>query len=136
MSLSDRLKQAEQERSPTRPPTGDAGTVGSAPVGPVIDLTRASGPVLDLTDRSTAPIELFGVGDPTGTSPTPAVSFIPLRADDLTSDFDDIDPRVANQAATPCPRCSGPTHVDMFDQVQQTASLSCLSCFHMFRVAV
>jgi hypothetical protein len=33
-----------------------------------------------------------------------------------------------------CPRCGGPTHVDLFDQVHQTLSLSCTECFHMFRV--
>ena len=37
-------------------------------------------------------------------------------------------------AAVTCPRCGGATHIDLFDQVHQTLSLSCVECFHMFRV--
>jgi hypothetical protein len=110
MSLSDRLKQAEQDRSPSAMPSLDPAARIAPPVtvSPVIDLTRGFEPILDLTDRSMAPIELFGMDGPTHHEP----------------------------AETPCPRCGGPTHVDMFDQVQQATSLSCLACFHMFRKAV
>ena len=49
--------------------------------------------------------------------------------------FDDPSTLMADRMSTMlCPRCGGATQIDLFDQVHQTTSLSCLTCFHMFRV--
>jgi len=37
-------------------------------------------------------------------------------------------------ATVTCLRCGGAAHIDLFDQVHHTLSLSCVECFHMFRV--
>ena len=107
MSLSNRLRAAEEQR---RRATGSGGA--PAADDPVIDLSSADGPQLDLTR-------------PAGSSPLGDASFafagpVPLGAD-----------RLPHRA---CPRCGGATQVDLLDQVHQTVSLSCTSCFHMFRV--
>ena len=118
MSLSDRLEQAQQDRARIRlqpdPPAPD----------PVMVLARKGSVVLDLTTPSAE-----------------GVSYDPVRNGDASSAFGTPDSVVADHPpvhpqADPCPRCSGPTQVDLVDQVHQTASLSCLDCFHMFRVRV
>ena len=106
MSLSERLKQAHQERSSTQKPADT-----------VIDLTHDEGPVLDLT------------------GPTEGISYSPIGMGAGSVAFGDFDPGTVDRPdGTACPRCGGPTHLDMFDQVHQMASLSCLTCFHMFSV--
>ena len=135
MSLSERLKQAQQERSSTHEPAVPD------PTAPVIDVTPEDGPVLDLTTPTTpttAPIALFGIdgGAGAGTS-TEGVSYSPIRTGGASSAFSEFDPVTADHTTgTLCPRCGGPTHLDMVDQVHQMASLSCLACFHMFQVEV
>ena len=127
MSLSERLKKAEQERARTHPSLGH---------DPAIDLTDDDDHVLDLTAMATKPIPLFGPDGPPRTSySTEGVSYSPVRNGDATSAFGEPDSFIADRSSTtPCPRCGGRTQLDLIDQVHQTASLSCLECFHMFRV--
>ncbi|MGZ4717783.1 MAG: hypothetical protein ACXWCB_13940, partial [Acidimicrobiales bacterium] len=63
------------------------------------------------------------------------ISYNPVRDGDATSAFGDPSPLMADRTSSIlCPRCGGTTQIDLFDQVHQTTSLSCLTCFHMFRV--
>jgi hypothetical protein len=43
-------------------------------------------------------------------------------------------PQVGARSRIECEQCGGPCQIDLIDAVNQTVSLSCLSCFHMFRV--
>jgi len=112
VSLSDRLKIAEQARR-------QAAGLPDEPSEPAaIDLTT-SGEVIDLTTQ------------PGG------IAYNPVRSGDASSAFGDFDPATQRRAeGIECPRCGAATHLDLFDQVHQTASLSCTSCFHMFRVEI
>ena len=124
MSLSQRLKQAETERrraaglpdEPTSPTTERSGAV--------VDITASdtTGNVIDLTDR-------------TPSDPASGITYDPVRNGDATHAFGDADPVVPGRLSNyRCPKCGSRTQVDLIDQVHQTISLSCLSCFHMFRV--
>jgi hypothetical protein len=124
MSLSQRLKEAEHERrrSAGLPPERPAQPVD--PSAPVVDVTESdtTGNVIDLTGRS--------VPDATA-----GIAYDPVRNGDASSAFGDPEPVVLDRVSSyPCPRCGGHTQVDLVDQVHQTVSLSCLSCFHMFRI--
>jgi len=124
MSLSERLKVAEQaRRSSEGAETDPAGATGAIPMGvssgtsASIDLSGTGAAVVDLTDRPGA------------------ISYSPMRTGDGSSAFGEANPLTTDRAAgVPCPRCGGHTQLDLFDQVHQTASLSCVSCFHMFRI--
>jgi hypothetical protein len=124
MTLSQRLKEAEHERrrSAGLPPEPPAKSVDSSDL--VVDVTEAdtTGTVIDLTQRS-APGGAAGI------------AYDPVRNGDASSAFGDPLPLVLDRESSyACPRCGGRTQVDLVDQVHQTVSLSCLSCFHMFRV--
>jgi hypothetical protein len=134
VSLSQRLKEAAQERriSAGLPPEPDPAPTDAAGADPtadpaVVDLSDPAGDdvVIDLTQVLARDL------GPTG------VAYDPVRDGDATRSFDGDDSSLltGNQAAAdPCPRCGGRTQIDLIDQVHQTVSLSCLSCFHMFRV--
>ncbi len=63
------------------------------------------------------------------------ISYNPVRDGDASAAFGDPSPFMPDRtSAIPCPRCGEATQIDLFDQVHQTTSLSCLTCFHMFRV--
>jgi hypothetical protein len=125
MSLSERLKVAEQarRRSSANPSTADpADTPGAAAGQPaVLDVSGSGAAVIDLTSAPSAA--------PAG------ITYSPLRSADGSGAFTDVGASTrVRTAGIVCPRCGGPTQLDLFDQVHQTASLSCSSCFHMFRV--
>jgi hypothetical protein len=129
MSLSQRLKEAERERRrsaglppepPVRPEPPEADVDAAEPV---VDVTGPSADVIDLTRRA---------GGPAGAG---GIAYDPVRNGDASSAFGEAAPVATDRMSNhPCPRCGGPTQVDLIDQVHQTVSLSCLSCFHMFRV--
>jgi hypothetical protein len=124
MSLSQRLKQAEKER---RLSAGLPAERPEAPEAPeaTVELGPADDVVIDLTSGQPVSDEPTG---PTG------VAYDPVRNGDATSAFADHGPQLVDGSNYPCPRCGGRTQVDLIDQVHQTISLSCLACFHMFRV--
>ena len=63
------------------------------------------------------------------------IAYDPVRSGDSSTSFGDHSPTVVDRAsAYSCPRCGAPTQIDLIDQVHQTVSLSCKSCFHMFRI--
>ncbi|HVN52138.1 MAG TPA: hypothetical protein VMT43_11920 [Acidimicrobiales bacterium] len=140
MSLSQRLKEAEQQRRRAAglPPEPPAPTEDEA----VVDLSAPSADVIDLTERTGLPQRAPGrssatrpAGSTANGSPTPGISYDPVRHGDATSAFGDSSPVAVDRLSSyACPRCGGPTQIDLIDQVHQTVSLSCLSCFHMFRV--
>ena len=125
MSLSERLKVAERAR---RGSTGDAAPEASPRPEVSLDLSSAGPAVVDLTDP--APTSAPTIG-----APLDAISYSPMRNGDGSSAFTDVSPATrVRTAGIACPRCGSATQLDLFDQVHQTASLSCSSCFHMFRV--
>jgi len=144
MSLSERLRAAEQQRKRAESPSSDDDST--------IELTSTGAAVIDLTSRrrqGPGPYPGARVDDgtlePYRFDPTPdepvwaagaeGISYNPVRDGDATSAFGDPSPLLADRStATPCPRCGGTTQIDLFDQVHQTTSLSCIDCFHMFRV--
>jgi len=119
MSLSQRLKEAEKERriSAGLPPERPAPEA-------VVELGPSDEVVIDLTQAERPEVGTTGI------------AYDPVRNGDAASAFGDHEPELAlpDVASYPCPRCGGRTQVDLVDQVHQTISLSCLSCFHMFRV--
>jgi hypothetical protein len=135
MSLSQRLKEAEQERRrsaglPPEPPIPtDVEDGATEPAEAVVDVSGPTADVIDLTQRTaTSAI-------PLGPSGAAGIAYDPVRHGDASSAFGDPAPVDTDRMSThPCPRCGGRTQVDLIDQVHQTVSLSCLSCFHMFRV--
>jgi hypothetical protein len=137
MSLSERLRKAEQDRTGA----ADPGAEVPAYTGlsdPVIDLSTGDAPVLDLTTPVTSPLTtpvwIFST-DGAGSAEGIGYDSRPVR--DPSNDISAIGSTAGERStATPCPQCGGPTRLDMFDQVNQQASRSCLSCFHMFRVGV
>ena len=65
------------------------------------------------------------------------IMYDPVRNGDATRSFAEAAPVVADRdSRQPCPRCGGATQIDLYDQVHMVASLSCNTCFHMFRVPV
>ena len=136
MSLTARLKQAEQKR---RKSAGLPDLPGDRePDEPVVDLSQTGASVIDLTGARTAAeatAETLSAPGPRLTSvPDRSIAFDPVRDGDATSAFRDRDPVTDGRTRYPCPRCGSATQIDLIDQVHQTVSLSCLSCFHMFRV--
>jgi hypothetical protein len=143
MSLSDRLRAAEQQRRGNAPPTDDESAIDLTSDGAaVIDLTtrrrQGAGPYPGAPGRSDTlePYRFDREADePVWAAGAEGISYNPVRDGDATSAFGDPSPEMADRTSTtPCPRCGGVTQIDLFDQVHQTTSLSCLSCFHMFRV--
>ena len=127
MSLSQRLKEAEQARRrsaglpPERPSAADD--------DPVVDVSGPTADVIDLTRRTASSATPL---DPSGAA---GIVYDPVRHGDASSAFGDPAPVATDRLSTyACPRCGSRTQVDLIDQVHQTVSLSCLSCFHMFRV--
>jgi hypothetical protein len=149
MSLSQRLKDAEAKRQrQTKAATGRdeptfdgrSGTEGAK----VIDLTDARSAQRTRPPKPREPSEATDPPQPlahalrdahlTAVTPT-GVTYDPVRDGDASRAFHDPDPMVLDRTSTyACPRCDGETQVDLIDQVHHTVSLSCLSCFHMFRV--
>ena len=123
MSLTERLKAAQAVRqaeaagkAPSQPPEGGASAV--------LDLRRNAEPALDLTNNR-----------PDGEGNGAGISYDPVRNGDASLAFGDADPLIADRESRQlCPRCGGTTQIDLYDQVHQVASLSCTTCFHMFRV--
>jgi hypothetical protein len=150
MSLSDRLKAAEYDRrlaaglpvdhlSPVAPPQAR------------VDVSQGGAPVLDLTEPwpTADVIPLASVSDAAsaatahdrGLAPTGLVdaSLAPTgvaRDDELDDAHHPIlrNTQVGARSRIECEQCGGPCQIDLIDAVNQTVSLSCLSCFHMFRV--
>jgi len=136
MSLSQRLKEAERERRrsaglPPEPPSPSESTE------PLVDVSGPGADVIDLTERTSSnAVPLLSAtpasDDPQGAS---GIAYDPVRHGDASSAFGDTAPVVVDRLSNyACPRCGGRTQVDLIDQVHQTISLSCLSCFHMFRI--
>jgi hypothetical protein len=143
MSLSDRLRAAEQKRQGTAPPDDDSSVDLTTDGAAVIDLTtrrrQGSGPYPGAPGQRDT-LEPYPFDQPVDDGPVWAagaegISYNPVRDGDASAAFGDPSPQMADRtSSTPCPRCGGVTQIDLFDQVHQTTSLSCLSCFHMFRV--
>ena len=127
MSLSERLKVAERAR---RRSTGDVAPEANSRPEVTLDLSSPGAAVVDLTDLAPAPTTAIAPE-----APLDAISYSPMRNGDGSSAFTDVSPATRlRTAGIVCPRCGGATQLDLFDQVHNTASLSCSSCFHMFRV--
>jgi hypothetical protein len=141
VSLSDRLRAAEQQRRSSTTTADDT----------TLDLTSSDAAVIDLTARrqqssgsrtgpgSESTLEPYrfepGADEPVWAAGAEGISYNPVRDGDATKAFDDPTSPMADRTSTiVCPRCGGATQIDLFDQVHQTTSLSCLTCFHMFRV--
>ena len=133
MSLSDRLRAAELKRRGIATDTADS----------TIDLTSEGAAVIDLTARrhksSGSTLEPYrfdpSPDEPALTAGAVGISYNPVRDGDATSAFGDPSPLMTDRTSSiPCPKCGGTTQIDLYDQVHQTTSLSCLDCFHMFRV--
>jgi len=136
MSLSQRLKEAEQQRRraaglPPEPPTRPEPEA-------VVDVSSPTADVIDLTARnrlSPRPPAVAPPAPPPNDTSSAGISYDPVRSGDASSAFGDTTPVVVDRLSSYlCPRCGGRTQVDLVDQVHRTVSLSCLSCFHMFRV--
>jgi len=140
MSLSDRLRAAEEKRRGLATDADEASTIDlTSPDAAVIDLTarrqRSSGGPHPAGDT----LEPYPFGapadEPVWAVGAEGISYNPVRDGDATSAFGDPSPLMADRTSPIlCPRCGGATQIDLFDQVHQTTSLSCLTCFHMFRV--
>ena len=128
MSLSDRLRAAEQQRRSSTTSADDS----------TLDLTSSDAAVIDLTARrQQSSGSRPGHGSESTLEPYrfEGISYNPVRDGDATRAFDDPTSLMADRMSSMiCPRCGGATQIDLFDQVHQTTSLSCLACFHMFRV--
>lgn len=142
MSLSDRLRAAEEQRRSRTSDTDDT----------TLDITSADAAVIDLTARrqqgagnrqgrggSGDTLEPYRFepppDEPVWAAGAEGISYNPVRDGDASSAFGEPSSFMADRTSDiVCPRCGGATQIDLFDQVHQTASLSCLTCFHMFRV--
>lgn len=132
MTLSERLKAAEANRQAEarRAQPGDAFT--PADDDAVLDLRASGTPLIDLGDGQ--PNWTFVETDQSGGM---GIDYDPVRNGDASHAFGDAQTLAADRLSTvPCPRCGGTTQIDLFDQVHQMVSLSCNTCFHMFRVPV
>jgi hypothetical protein len=133
MSLSQRLKAAEYDRRVAAglpvdhlkgPSTGQTENVQ-------VDVRESATPVIDLTDAPWADvIELGEARAPASTAAPEAERTAEDGADQAVA----MGVRVGQRSRLECPHCGGPTQVDLVDTVGHTVSLSCLSCYHMFRV--
>ncbi len=143
MSLSQRLKAAEYDRRLAAGLPVDhldrPGEPGQAPVQ--LDVRQPGDPVIDLTQSDWADVIELGQPPqaptapprPTGDSP----SSVETSAPPGSGGPDDVSvagPQVGERSRLECPHCGGPTQIDLVDTVGHTISLSCLSCYHMFRV--
>jgi hypothetical protein len=141
MSLSQRLKAAEYDRRLAAGLPVDH--LAPGPVDdPIEDFTRPAKPILDLTD----------VLSPADVIPIRATSPVPARPDDRSAptnrdrpaeagvatpiSSDELTPssQIGARSRIECENCGGPCQIDLIDAINQTVSLSCLSCYHMFRV--
>jgi len=132
MSLTERLKAAQAVRQAEAAPS-----LGppAEPAEAVLDLRTASELAVDLTgsEPTRAIADPAGPAGPTG-GISGGTSYDPVRSGDASLASGDGNPLVADRVSYQnCPRCGGPTQVDLFDQVHQMVSLSCNTCFHMFR---
>jgi len=132
MSLTERLKAAQAVRQAEA-----AGNSKSPPpetgASAVLDLRSNAEPALDLTDAQPdwALAEPIGASEGNGAG----ISYDPVRNGDASLAFGDAEPLIADRESRQlCPRCGGTTQIDLYDQVHQVVSLSCTTCFHMFRV--
>ncbi len=127
MSLSERLKAAQAVRQASAAAAG--ARTGAEGDEAVLDLRGPDQPAVDLTG-TTSPDE--GAAPGAGGS---GIVYDPVRNGDASRAFGDVIPLVADrESRQPCPRCGGATQIDLYDQVHQVISLSCNSCFLMFRV--
>ena len=102
---------------------------------PAAGRARATDPAAAPTARLAALPVRAATDEPVWAAGAEGISYNPVRDGDATAAFGEPPP--AWPTARPpslCPRCGGATQIDLFDQVHQTTSLSCLACFHMFRV--
>ena len=146
MSLSHRLKAAEYDRRLAAGLPVDH----LAPVpddDPIDDFTTPAKPILDLTDvlpsTDVIPLGVTSSGRATPGQGSAAmagglrsesrvdaqVGGIPVDSDEPTSAS-----QIGARSRIECENCGGPCQIDLIDAINQTVSLSCLSCYHMFRV--
>jgi hypothetical protein len=132
MSLSQRLKAAEYDRRLAAGLPVDHLTK-SVPVEEArVDVTTSEAPVIDLTEawaqRDVIPIERS----------TPRPKRASATTSPGTSEASAFSgaPEVGQRSRVECEQCGGPCQVDLVDALHQTVSLSCLSCYHMFRVDI
>ncbi len=143
MTLSQRLREAEYDRRlaaglpvdhlrTSAPPPAEAAAQArldlSEPDAPVIDLTRArparDAIVTPVPERhDAAPSRSDATTGAPGTASSDEGTGAAITA-----------ASVGQRSRIECPQCGGPTQIDLVDAVNQTVSLSCLSCFHMFRM--
>ncbi len=133
MSLSQRLKAAEYDRRLAaglpvdhlnRPSAGQTENIQ-------VDVRGPGAPVIDLTDATWA--DVIEMGEPGAKASNSADHGQPAD-EDPPSNVVELGPQVGQRSRLECPQCGGPTQVDLVDAVGHTVSLSCLSCYHMFRV--
>ena len=126
MSLSERLKAAQAVRQASA--AAAAERAGADDREAVLDLRAADRPAVDLTG---APADADGPAGAGGSG----IVYDPVRNGDASRAFGEVIPLVADrESRTPCPKCGGTTQIDLYDEVHQVISLSCNTCFHMFRV--
>jgi hypothetical protein len=113
MTLSDRLKAAEYERRLAAGLPVDHLTPPDAPQAK-LRLERSE-PVIDLTQSWSSTV---------ANAAKPATSEAPTMQL----------PQVGDRSRVECEQCGGACQIDLVDAVNHTVSLSCLTCFHMFRV--
>ena len=142
MSLSDRLRAAEQQRrSSTDTDDSDDAALDLTSGAAVIDLTARRRQISGNrsgrggADGSLEPYLFEPSDDPVWAAGAEGISYNPVRDGDASAAFGEPSSFMADRMSPiPCPRCGEATQIDLFDQVHQTTSLSCLTCFHMFRV--
>jgi len=130
MSLSQRLKAAEYDRRVAAGLPVDHLTKAPAPTEQArVDVTQSEAPVVDLTDpwatRDVIPLKPR-TADPSATT----------SAESSAAPASVGPPVVGQRSRIECEQCGGPCQVDLVDALNQTVSLSCLSCYHMFRVDI
>ena len=132
MSLSQRLKAAEYDRRLAAGLPVDHLTKSVPAEQARVDVTAAEAPVIDLTE-AWARREVIPVESPTP-RPSPASATTPPETSEAPASSGV--PEVGQRSRIECEQCGGPCQVDLVDALNQTVSLSCLSCYHMFRVDI
>ena len=131
MSLSQRLKAAEYDRRLAAGLPVDHLTKSAPAEQARVDVTAAEAPVVDLTEawarRDVIPVER---------RPPARRRRRPPPRRDAEAPASSGAPEVGQRSRIECEQCGGPCQVDLVDAVNQTVSLSCLSCYHMFRVDI
>ncbi len=127
-SLSDRLKAAQYDRRVAaglpvdhleRPEPAPEARLDVSPSGDaVIDLTRSWAPAAPTRELHPIDTDRLRRPDPVQAPPAPTSGALPQEGE---------------RARVECEQCGGPCQVDLVDPYNQTVSLSCLSCYHMFR---